>query len=398
MNVGIKRYHAPETGSGSGDGDTFDDLPNLGTDGNQGDDNRQDDVLERGSKLDKMLDDHLQESDRGTGRGTDATTGDKRQARDTTQDRQQQNRQGQGTNQDDRTQQRGQGDGRDTQIDQNARAPRSVGSFFRVNGDGSVYDLQGRKVANVGLERRIFDRVTRYYNGLETEHAGLKQKVDNYDAANAAAKQAGLTIEESALGTRIMTAWKRSPLETINFLLTQAQNQGHDVSSIRQGGAAFDPAAVRDVMNELLESRFSQLQPLIDQLNQAKELDEVRDQVRNEQAAFFEEFPDATQHRQVLGALMQHMDTGDPRLAWAELRVSAAQNGWDLTKPLGPQAEATRQRRAPTSDGNSRTVPDMTGRGGGGGNGSVVRAGALGAASKDDSWDDIVAESIGFRP
>lgn len=370
----------------------FDDLAPLGTDGGAQTETQQDDVVERGSKLDKLLDEHLAESDRGTRQApTDKKEGEQQEAR-------QPNKQGQGTNQDDRTQQRGQSTDQRQPTQQDARPPRNVGSMFRANGDGSIYDLQGRKVANPGLERRVFDRVSRYYNGLETEHAGYKQRIDNYESANAAAKAAGLTIEEDALGKRIMSAWKRSPTETINFLLTQAQNQGHDVSSIRQGGAAFDPAAVGQLLEEKLAARFEQLQPLIEQLQHARELDDVRDQVSNEITAFFEENPEAAPHRPILGALMQHMDTGDPRIAWAELRVSAAQNGWDLNKPLGPQAQATRQRGAPTRDGNSRTVPDMTGRGGSGTGDGRIPAGSLGIANKDDSWDDIVGSSLGFRP
>jgi hypothetical protein len=143
------------------------------------------------------------------------------------------------------------------------------------------------------------------------------------------------------------------------------------------------------------------LQPLVEQLQHQREQQEIREQVSSEITAFFEENPDAAPHRQVLGALMQHMETGDPRLAWAELRVSAAQNGWDLSKPLGPQAQATKQRQnggAPTRDGNSRTVPDMTGRGGGGTGDGRIPAGSLGVASKDDSWDDIVSSVTGITP
>jgi hypothetical protein len=394
MNFGIKRYHAPENEQGSGEGDNFDDLAPLGKDGGE---QEQDSVEERGSRLDKLLDEHLQESDRGTRQAPKAKEGE--EGTDNKQQRQP-NKQGQGTNQDERTQERGQGTRQPEQTRQDARPPRNVGSLFRANGDGSIYDLQGRKVANPGLERRVFDRVSRYYNGLETEHAGYKQRIDAYESANAAAKAAGLSIEENALGLRVMTAWKRSPVETINFLLTQARNQGHDVSSIQQGGAAFDPAAVGALLEEKLTAKFEQLQPLIEQLQHAREMNTVREQVSNEITAFFEENPEAAPHRPVLGALMQHMDTGDPRLAWAELRVSAAQNGWDLSKPLGPQAQATKQRQngAPTRDGNSRTVPDMTGRGGGGTGDGRVPAGSLGAASKDDSWDDIVESSLGFRP
>lgn len=379
-------------GENDNEGSNFDDLAPLGTDGAEV---KQDAVLDNDSKLDKLLDEHLEDT-KSDARAPLTLKKDPKEG-----EQQVPNKQGQGTNQDDRTQQRGQGDGRIAQTQQDARPPRNVGSLFRANGDGSIYDLQGRKVANPGLERRVFDRVSRYFNGMETEHAGLKQRLEAIDGANAAAKAAGLSIEESALGTRIMTAWKRSPIETLNFLLTQATNQGHDVSSIRQGGAAFDPAAVGELLEQKLAARFEALQPLIDQLNHSRETSELREQVNTEITAFFEEHPDAEQHRPILGALMQKMDVGDPRLAWAELRVEAAKNGWDLTKNLVPQAQASVARRgngAPTRDGNSRTVPDMTGRGGGGNGGSRVEAGSRDAASKDDSWDDIVAGSLGFRP
>lgn len=382
--------------------DNFDDLAPLGRDGTgKEQDNGQDSVEDRGSRLDKMLDDHLAESDRDSSQDSGATAKATTTQQGTTQGQgRQPQRQGEGTNQDDRAQQRGQGDGRATQDGQDTRPPRSVGSFFRATGDGSIYDLQGRKVANAGLERRIFDRVTRYYNGMETEAAGLKQRLTNYEEANTVAKRENLSLEETAFGLRIVSAWKKDPIETLNFLLTQAQNQGKDISSIRSGGAAFDPAAVGSLLEEKLAAALAPLSPLLEQVQQAREIDEVREQVNNDITAFFQEHPNAVQHRPVLGALMQKLDIGDPREAWLTLREQAVIHGWDLNRPLVDQAQATvRQRNgAPTSDGNSRTVPDMTGRGGGGGNGSTVRAGALGAASKDDSWDDIVASSIGFRP
>jgi hypothetical protein len=223
--------------------------------------------------------------------------------------------------------------------------------------------------------------------------------MDAYEGANAAAREAGLSIEEHAMGMRLMSAWKVDPLKTINYLLTQAQARNIDVTPIRQG-SGFDPAAV----DTLLERRFKALEdrfaPLLSNIEQQRENAEIRDAVQTEITAFFEEFPTAEMHRPVLGMIMQK--TGyTPREAWFAVQTEAAKAGWDLTKPLPAQANASHGNgagngAASTGVGRTRNLPDMSGRGAGGGtrNARTVRAGSREVADVGTSYDDIIADVL----
>lgn len=384
-------------------GGEFDDLPSLGSDG-VGNDAQNLDPIEEGSKLDKLLDDHITQT------GFDPRTpaqgaGQRQQGQDgrTQQPQgQQQQPRGQQRGTQDGTQtgnQRGQGDDRGAQHGTFTHQPRKFGSFFQSGQDGSLYDVNGRKIANVGLERRVAERIMGYYRGMETEYASLKQQLEGYSAANSAAKDAGLSIEEHAMGMRLMSAWKADPIKTINFLLTQAQNRNIDVSSIRQG-SGFDPAAVGQLLEERLSKALERFNPLLEGLQQQRENAEIREQIQNEITAFFEEFPAAEMHRPVLGALMAK--TGyNPREAWFALRAEAAASGWDLTKPLPEQARAsygngTGNGAAPTGGGRTRVLPDMNGRGAGGGSrqARTVRAGSREVASTETSYDSIIQDAL----
>lgn len=381
-----------DDGTGS---DDFSDLPALGRDGGDGT-VKQDDV-DDGSKLDKDLDAFITQTShdpltpaKGADKGGQGTG-------------QQRSQQGAGQQRDVRGQQqtgqRGQGDGRGTTHDQTTHQPRQLTSLFRTGTDGSVYDAQGRKVANQGLERRIAERVSSYYRGMETEHAAFKQRLDAYENADTAARDAGLSIEERAMGLRLVASWKADPLRTVNFLLTQAQNKGIDVSAIRQG-SGFDPAAVESMLEKRFNTLLERFAPLLSNVEQQRENEEIREQVQNDIAAFFQEFPAAEMHRPVLGALMAKSGY-NPREAWFALRAEAATSGWDLTKPLPEQARAshgngTGNGAASTGGGRTRVLPDMSGRGAGGGSrgAQTVRAGSREVANVDTSYDDIIGDVL----
>jgi hypothetical protein len=380
-----------------GGSDDFSDLPGLGKDG--GDSGTQQDQIDEGGKLDKLLDDHIGQT--SVDSRAPAQGADKKGAGDGTQQRRSQQGDGQqrdvrGQGQDDR---RGQGDGQRSAAGTASHTPRQLTSLFKSGADGAIYDANGTKVANGGLERRVAERVLGYYRGMETEHNALKQRMDAYEGANTAAREAGLSIEEHAMGMRLMSAWKVDPLKTINYLLTQAQARNIDVTPIRQG-SGFDPAAV----DSLLEKRFKALEdrfaPLLSNIEQQREDAEIRDQVQTEITAFFEEFPTAEMHRPVLGAIMQK--TGyTPREAWFAVQAEAAKAGWDLTKPLPGQAQASHGNgagngAASTGVGRTRNLPDMSGRGAGGGtrNARTVRAGSREVAGVDTSYDDIISDVL----
>lgn len=371
------------------------DLP-LNQDGGGADNTTQLDKLDN-EKLDNLLDEHI----KGTARDTNTqTTG--RSGQDRGQTTQDQRTQSQDRTQD--TRGRGQGN-QQQQVDDrrqgddprqaNGGRPyqqRTIGPFLKQGPDGHVYDQNGRKVAAAGAGYTVATRIANLYEPVVREHAALKQRLEAIDSTNEIAKRAGLSIEESALGNRLMVSWKQDPKQTINFLLNQAQEKGIDISDIRSGGG-FDTASFSTLLEERLAKALEPFQVFVRNAQQEQEHAELVDQVKQDLQAFHEEFPGAAMHGPVLAAIMDK--TGySPREAWFALRAEAAQAGWDLRKPLQGQAQATVDRRTP--NGGGRPIPDMNGRNvnRGGGANPIVRAGSREVANVDDSYDTIINDVL----
>jgi hypothetical protein len=356
-------------------------------------DNTQENV-DTTTELDKALDAFVTETGNATQDNRGTTTEDQAQDQDTTQPRQQ------------RGQQQPQQRGRTEQQDSDAgrqdaggapqrgavqQTPRQFGTMFKSDQTGAIYDANGQRIADPGMGRRIFERVFNRYQSMETEHAALKQRLEAYTNADTAARDAGLSIEERAAGLRLMSAWKTDKLRTLNFLLTQASEAGIDVSSIRQGGGGLDLPTMKTTMQALIQEALAPFQPFVQNQQQERELQEARDAASSALSEFYEEFPDAPTHAGAIAAIMDAKGW-DVRASYFALKAHAVQNGWDFSKPLQPQAQATMQngtrRAAPTSGGNSR-LPPMTGRAGGG---STVEAGSRAPANADASWDSIIGD------
>lgn len=360
--------------------------------GDQGGDNQQ--QRDQGNDLDKLLDEHITTTGRQDGKTTQDQN--KGQQRDGTQQGQQgQQRQDGGQQQDG---QRQQGDGRTTQHSPVPQTPRKYGALFQSDTSGAIIDAAGRKIASPGMERRIFERIHHVFGTMEIEHATMKNKLEAYENADTAARDAGLNIEERAAGLRLMSAWKQDKVKTINFLLNQASQAGIDVSSIRGGGV--DMSAIRTVLAEEVRKAVEPFQPFVQQQQSQTEMQQMAEEARAQLDEFHEQFPEARMHGTPIAAIMDK--TGwNVREAFFALQAQAAKNGWDMSKPLAEQAQRTlasqnggggNSQRRPTGDGSQR-LPPMNGRGGGN-DGTVVQAGSRGAASANDSWDSIVAGTL----
>lgn len=367
-----------------------------------GENDELDTGVDTSSDLDRMLDEFTGQTS-GRSDGTESGTQQTDKTGKTTQDTNQggQGRQGtqDGTRQTTRSRggqqdadAQGQGaDGADTRrpIQQ---APRQFGSLFRSDTSGAIISADGRKIAAPGLERRVFERMHSIYSRLEMEHAANTQKLEAYESANQAAKNAGLSLEEHSMGLRLVAAWKQDKVQTIKFLLNEASKAGIDVSSIQGGGV--DMAALQRMFDERVSEALKPFMPFVQNSEQQRELENMRSEAAQQLSEFYEEFPHAQQHAGVLADIMER--TGySMREALFALQASAAQHGWDMSKPLQPQAAATQQRaggnsdRRPTGAGNQR-LPAMNGRDSG--NGSTVRAGSRAPAAADSSWDSIIAD------
>ena len=296
-----------------------------------------------------------------------------------------------GAGESDDTQQQRQGDAQDQQVRPSASQTKQYGNLFRTNARGDIVDARGSVVAPSGGARAIFHKLWPHIDHYEQRASAAETRLQNYEAANKIAKDAGLTIEDQSAALTFMTQWKKSPKETIKTMLQLAQNGGIDVTDIVQGGGGLTAAAVKDMVAELLDTRLTRFDPLVSNLQQQQQENELNDVAKQRYDEFIEQFPDARTHEDSIANVMR--DKGvDSREAYYLVRLFATQNGLDWSKPLAPQAVAMQQKqnKRPSGGGVDRDLPDMRGRGGNAND--TVKANSRGFADVDDSYDSIARE------
>jgi hypothetical protein len=345
------------------------------------------DVQHEPGSTEGLLDSFIQETDRGqaqpdlrgpareTGQGTPGQTQTPADTRGTGQ--------GRGTQQ--QPPQSGQGVGQVAPVQPLPTAARQYGRLFMADTKGDIYDAQGQLITKQGYGRTVFHKLYPYIEATTTENAALRQRVESYENANAIAKQNGLTIDDHSAAMQLMVNWKKNPTETINTLLRVAQERGIDVSSIRGGG--FDPAALSNQLDQLLEAKLQRFAPFVEQEQRRAQESELNDRVAHEYNTFMQEFPDAVGHQDSIANVMRDQNM-TPREAYYAIRAMAAQLQLDWNQPLAPQLHA---RQQPPGPGNGRALPQMGGRGNGT---DTVPAGSRDVPSGDESWDAILRRTF----
>lgn len=206
----------------------------------------------------------------------------------------------------------------------------------------NVEDLQTRQVLTTVLP------------ALRNENQQLKDQIKNLTTQQEQFKtiqddmhRFGLQPNELQLGLQLAASWKQDMKGTLNKLLTYAQQQGIKV----EGQPA--PAITRDLISSVLEEKFG---PVLQSFQQQQQQEQQRlDQERQaqEQAnAFLQQYPDAATHEDAIATLMQKHQLS-PTDAYLQLRVYAAENGLDWSKPLAPQVKQKQQPQTTIRSGNN---------------------------------------------
>lgn len=266
---------------------------------------------------------------------------------------------------------------------------REFGKRYYRDSSSNIVDKETNKVvAKAGAPYAVASGFLPYITKLETEIDTATTRMKAFEDARAIGRDAGLTMEEDALGTRLMVAYKKDPVATIKYLLTQAQEQGKDVSTL-VGGQTYDPAPIINSMKQQFADALKPFMFLVDERTQTQEQqranDEAAQQAQQEVSEFTEQFPDAMTQDAEIGALMAAQGWS-MREAYFALKAHAAENRLDWSKPIGQQIAA--KRAAPNGGGNNnrRELPPMNGRGGGQ---QPVRVNARDAAPDTDFGDII---------
>ncbi len=241
-----------------------------------------------------------------------------------------------------------------------------------------LVDKDGNLVATGGKERRFYETAQRERvraDGLTKEVTDLKSQIEAVNKAGTVGTQYGLTPEETTTGAQLIAAYKKNPVETIQYMLTQAQAQGHNVDAINSGG--IDMAAVKQLLD-------TSLKPLLDARNEEADTQATNAKALEIYNDFTAKFPDAAIHESSLARLLKQEPSLSPEAAYWKLRSYYNERKLDWTKSL----EQLQAQVAKPGEGNTQqALPE-------GGINAENAVDADRVADINVSLDDIIRDAI----
>lgn len=220
---------------------------------------------------------------------------------------------------------------------------------------GNLVDpTTGALIARAGNERRFYEEAQgalRKLNHAERQIDALTTQVNTYKEASTLGNTLQLDSNDQIMAMQLMSNYKKDPIGTLKYMLTEAQAAGHNLGSILGGTAqgAFDPSVIARMLDE-------RLKPLTDRQEQERRVAEAGEQGASEAEQFFTNFPDAKLHEAAIVQLMMKDETLTPREAYLSMKDWARERGLDWSRPLHSQFDQ-QGNVIRTQQGNGQTRP-----------------------------------------
>ena len=252
-----------------------------------------------------------------------------------------------------------------------------------ANGPQDLVDANGKVIAAGGQERRHYETAQRERSraeGLTREVESLKGQIEAVNAAGTLGTQYELSPEELTTGAQLIASYKNNPIETIQYMLTQAQASGHNIEDIG-GGSGMDMKAVQQMLDTALK-------PLVSEHNVRADTQEANDAALVTYNEFGTKFPDAKPHEDSIARLLQEDPKLSPEAAYYKLQSFYHQRGLDWTKPLDVlQQEADTAKTATPNENTQQALPD-------GGVTSAAVTDTAQVADVNTSTSDIIRQAM----
>jgi hypothetical protein len=246
-------------------------------------------------------------------------------------------------------------------------------------GPQDLVDAQGNVIATGGKERRFYETAQREKARADTatrDVSTLQAQIEAINNAGTLGTQYDLTPEEVTTGAQLIASYKSNPVETIQYMLTQAQASGHNIDAI--GGGGLDMKAVKQMLD-------TALQPLVAEQHERVDTQEANDRALNIYNEFSTKHPDAAPHEDSLARLLQQEATLSPEAAYFKLRSFYLERNLDWTKSL-EQLQQEAREQSPSAN-TQQAVPD----------GNITNARVTDTAQVADvntSTDDIIRQAM----
>tara|TARA_R110000803_G_scaffold37656_1_gene81238 strand:- start:3381 stop:4352 length:972 start_codon:yes stop_codon:yes gene_type:complete len=248
----------------------------------------------------------------------------------------------------------------------------------------NLVNARGEVVAKGGMERRFYDKAVksdRDARNAQQQVETLQGQLSALQGMGNLSTQYGITPEEVSTGAQLMKSFNDNPVDTVKYLLTQAQSMGHNVDGI---GGSTDMSAIKQMMSEMMA-------PITNEHQQRAEDQQIEAETQTIYNDFMTQFPDAEVHQDSLAQLIQNDQSLSPVAAYYKLQAFYGQKGLDWTKPLDVLKNEIANRPA------INQVPNVPSQGTVPSGGNVPQQNVIDTADIADvgvSSDDIIRQSM----
>lgn len=252
------------------------------------------------------------------------------------------------------------------------------------NNPQDLVDENGNVIAKAGAERRFYEENvklkrdkeifnTKVLPTLKENYNNMLAKVQAYDETFKALRADDLTTDDIQTGLELVRQWKKSPADTLKFLLTQAKSYGINIEGINNG---VDTAAI----NQMLDQK---LQPFMQEREQKEQERLIQQKAKRTYDDFMTKYPDAINHTDELAFLYKRNPNMSLDAIYYQLRNHYAENGYDFNTPLAEILNNRKQKPNKTSFNSVNINQDL--------NGTKIQPSI---ASINKSYDAIIKEVL----
>ena len=246
-------------------------------------------------------------------------------------------------------------------------------------GPQDLVDRDGNVIARGGKERRFYETAQKERQRADTltnEINTLRTKVEAFEGTANLPNQYNLTPEELTTGAQLISAFKDNPVDTIKYLLTEAQSAGHNIEGVGQG---TDVAALGKMLDDKLSPLTTERQQTLEHQQRQEQATQIYDQ-------FMSSYPDSAVHQDTLAQLLERDTTLSPEAAYFKLKSFYLEKGLDWNTPLDVH-EQNIQAQVQTKENTQSSLPS----------GSTPADNVTDAAqiaSVDTDMEDIIKDSM----
>ena len=278
------------------------------------------------------------------------------------------------------------------QVVEQAPVQRPTSTRLTSDDKGNLVDSGGKIVAAAGSERRLFETnqnlrrdvqtATQQVQELRTQLQVATQSNQQVQTINGMPQQLGLSPDDTVLGLNLIANFRKNPIETLKYILTEAKANGHNLEGI--DGGALDVGAVKSMITEAL-------QPFTADREAENRQEQINTGAQRDYQAFMQKFPDARHHEDLLANMLTRDVNMAPETAYWQLLAWTNQHGLDISQPLKPQMEA---RQAQGGNGNAPQTRPMVVGGQAPTQQTTVADKDIPIADATVEFDDIIAEAM----